>query len=170
MREPGYKRMFILRANLVALVLGLIGLSLHCATERAGSGEGKMTEQSTHTFPKESVECLPGDYLISRTKDGRWKVFQVNDLVMLSRLVPLKFKHGTELMEEKNAMDSANPAYRGEVHLLLTAFQGEFVTSDEAIESIKHGTLGAGTPNICLNIENFRKESSLVYQGERNRS
>jgi hypothetical protein len=84
----------------------------------------------------------------------------IEDIVLMSRLVPLSFKHGTEFTEEKNISDSEQP----EIRLLATFFEREFVTSKEAIESVKAGTLGKSVPHICLSVSSFPKETSLIYQ------
>jgi hypothetical protein len=156
-----------LRTSLLVLISGLIGLCLYFAIEQTSLGAKKMTAQTTLTFPKDSIEFLQGDYLISQTEDGRWKVFKVNELVLLSRLVPLKFKHGIELIEEKHTLNSVKPAYWGEIHLLLTVYKIEFSSSDEAIESIKNKKLDSGKSNLCMSIRTFKKESFLVYRSEK---
>jgi hypothetical protein len=122
--------------------------------------------QTTYLFPKETIECDQGDYIISKTKGEKWKVFHIEDLVLLSRLVPLQFAQGIELIEEKDMLDSKSPSRMGEIHLLLTLFDREFVTSNEAVEAIKSGTLGQSTPDVCLSISHFRRDTSKVYKDE----
>ena len=129
--------------------------------QRINLEEQKMN-QTTYTFPKDTIECRQGDYVISKTSYDKWKVFLVDDLVLLSRLVPLQFPHGVELIEEKNTLDSAKPARMGDIHLLVTAFAKDFATSDEAAEAVKNKNLGEATPNLCLSITHFPKATSVV--------
>jgi hypothetical protein len=122
--------------------------------------------QTTFTFPKDTIECRRGDYIISMSGQGKWRVFLVDDLVLLSRLVPLRFPHGIELIQEKDMMDSAKPSRLGEIHVLATSFKKDFPTSDAAAEAIRNKTLGESIPNLCLSIGHFPKDKSVVLKGE----
>jgi len=153
--------MFHPTANL-RFLLGVLVLCLYLGPQKVGQGEIKM-KQTTHSFPKDAIQCRQGDYVISRTTDGKWKVFRIEDVVLLSRLVPLQFPYGLEWVEEKDAMDSARPAGWGEIHLLGKSFVREFATSQEATESIKNKTLGKAISDMCLSVRHFPKDTSIVY-------
>jgi|SRR6266567_1339838 len=128
--------------------------------DRSGT---KRTHAMTYLFSAEAVECFAGDYIVRRTPEGRSRVFRVDDLVFLSRLVPLRFPTRVELIEEKNTVDSRKPAYFDEIHVLLTAFGREYATYSEAVESIKANALGQGYPGLCLRLTEFPKAESGVY-------
>src|SRR5258706_5745906 len=112
----------------------------------------KRTQTMTYLFSPEAVECFPGDYILLRTPDGRSRAFRVDDLVFLSRLVPLRFPDRVELIEEKDTMDSGKPASFGEIHVLLTAFGHDYATREEALDSIRSNALGPGYPGLCLKL------------------
>lgn len=116
------------------------------------------------SFPDDSVRCAPGDYLLRSEAGGRWKVFLVEDIVQLERLVPLR-KDGVVvgLLEEGTVLDSVAPAYMGQVRLLLTAFEAEHASSDQALRAIGSATLGRKVENVCLDIRQFPRPHTLVH-------
>ena len=120
-------------------------------------------DATTLTYPPESIQCLAGDYIITQNESGSWQVFHVEDLVLLSRLTPLTFPQGVELIEERNAMDSQTPAYFREIYLLLTRFSDEFADRELAVSAVSSGTLGEPTRHLCLPIRDFKNELALVH-------
>jgi len=117
-------------------------------------------DKFTYTFPQNTIQCQKGNYIIKKCDSGKWKVFFVEDIVLLSRLVPLSFEDGTELIEEKNILDSVTP----DIYLLVTLFEKEFVTNEEANESISKDKLGKSVSSICLKLTYFSHETSFVYK------
>jgi hypothetical protein len=122
--------------------------------------EAKQMNLETLTFPSESIHCQRGDYIMQRG-GGRIRVYRVEDMVKLSRLVPF----GKDaLIEEQIILDSERPAFMDEVHLLLTAFDRDFASLEEAIRAVDAGDLGAATEGFCLDIRRFPLSSSQVYR------
>jgi len=115
----------------------------------------------TLTFPAESIRCQRGDYVLQRGADGRIRVFSVQDLLKLSRLVPF----GEDaLVEERFILDSERPAYMEEIHLSVTAFDRDFASTEEAARAVETGDLGSATDARCLDIRCFLASTSQVYR------
>ncbi|REG22533.1 hypothetical protein ATI61_11963 [Archangium gephyra] len=117
-------------------------------------------EHSTHALPVGTVDFRKGDFILSRSQDGQWKVFRVDDIVLVSRLVALNFKHGVEFIEEKDVLDSARP----EIYVVVTSFSRAFPASPQAVEAIKTKALGESVSNTYVRVEQFTKENSVVYK------
>lgn len=133
------------------------GLRTDCTTRH----EAKQMNLETLMFPGESIRCLRGDYILQRGAGGRIRVYRVEDMVKLSRLVPF----GKDaLIEEQTILDSEQPAFMNEIHLLLTAFDLDFASLEEAIRAVETGDLGATTEGFCLDIRRFPLSSSQVYR------
>jgi hypothetical protein len=114
----------------------------------------------TVKFPAPSIRCQRGDYLL-QARDGRIRVYWVEDLVKLSRLVPF----GEDaLVEEQAILDSERPAYKDEIYLLLTVYERGAASLVEAKRAVRRGDLGPATEGLCLNISHFPTSSSHVYQ------
>lgn len=86
-------------------------------------------------FPAGSVVCAAGDYLICRHSSEAWKVYRVDDLLLVKRLVPL-LNDPRRLIVEEQMLDSISPAYFNEVQLLLTAFESNFTDEAQALRTI----------------------------------
>lgn len=131
-----------------------------------------MTPPSTRTpvavsaisYPAHAPRCVSGDYLLHREDDGRVRVYRVENLVQLSRMVP--FGQG-DLIEEQAVVDSRRPAFSGEVHVLLTAFSRTFATSEEAVSAVSEGNLGVQTEGLIRNIERFAERDTVVHRVKR---
>jgi hypothetical protein len=130
----------------------------HCEPHQSESGEQAM-KPSTQFYPKNALKCVKDDYLI-RGDGERWSVFMVEDVVLVSRLVPLSFPQGVELMEETNILDSVVPS----VKLLVSAYPRTFASRDVAVDAITHGGLGDTIPHLCLDFTAFPPESSTVFK------
>jgi hypothetical protein len=112
-------------------------------------------------FPSESVRCQRGDYILQCGDGRRIQVYWVEDLVKLSRLVP----YGEDaLIEEQIVLDSERPAFMDEIHLLLTVFDQDFASLDEAKRAAETGDLGSATERRCLDIRRFSTNTSQVYR------
>ena len=115
----------------------------------------------TFKFPLDSIRCQRGDYILQQETSGRIRVYLVNDLLKLSRLVP--FLHDT-LIPEETLLDSERPAYMDEIHVLLTDFARDFASSKEATRAIEAGDLGPATEGRCMDIRRFPTSNSIVYR------
>jgi hypothetical protein len=115
----------------------------------------------TFTFPIESIRCARGDYILQREAGGRVRVYRVDDVVKLSRLVP--FLNNT-LIRQETLLDSERPAYMDEIHLLLTSFERDFASLEEATRAVETAGPGAATAGLCLEIRNFPNSNSQVYR------
>jgi len=105
-------------------------------------------------FPAGAVECRSGDHLVRR-EDGRWRIFLVQELVLLSRLLPTEGPGPVELLEERHLRDS-EPAWRsGEVHLLVTEYLRTFADRAGAAAAIRAGDLGPSSTDRCLPADRF---------------
>ena len=88
-------------------------------------------------FPNGSVVCAPGDHLICHDSGAGWRVYLVEDLLLVKRLVPVLDKPSM-LMIEEHLPDSVPPAYFNDVHLLVTAFDPTFADAAEALHALDH--------------------------------
>lgn len=91
-------------------------------------------------FSKGSVVCAGGDYLICHRAGEGWKVYRVEDLLLVKRLVPLLTDPPALLIEEQ-MLDSMTPAYANEVQLLVTVFDSTFDDESAALQAIHDQTL-----------------------------
>lgn len=123
--------------------------------------------QITLTFPQETIQCRPADHVARQEEDGSWRVFRVDELMLVSRLVVLEFPRGPELMEDRHMSDTQQPWRWKEVHLLATGFASRFASSQEALRAITAGALGEPTPNLCLPIKEFPKDRCAVRPAPR---
>lgn len=115
----------------------------------------------TLSFPEQSIRCLPGDYLLQTQANGVVRIYRVDDLVKLSRLVPWG---DDAVIEEGTLLDSEPPRYGDEIYLLLTAFGRGYASLDEATQAVEAGTLGSGTAGQCLDIRRFPVADSRLYR------
>jgi hypothetical protein len=119
---------------------------------------------ATLKFPPDAIECRSGDYLLKTIAGSHWQVFRVQELVLISRLIPLSSLDSVELIEEKHALDSVRPWRMDEIHLLITAFSQRFGSEEAAIQAIEDSELGESVSDLCLGISNFPRDSSRVYK------
>jgi hypothetical protein len=115
------------------------------------------------SFPDATVRCDVGDRLVQRA-DGGWRVFRVQDVVSLTRLVVLK--RGDEPVDVVPEMpDSVDPAYSG-THLLLTAYEPRFDDREDALSAIADGTLGDGIDRVCRALAEFPVATTYVVRDQ----
>lgn len=93
-----------------------------------------------YTFPAGGVECMAGDYILSPQAPTGWQVCRVDDILAIERLVASATVPVT-LTLETTLLDSATPAYFGEVHLLLTVFDPVFADEAAARQAVGQGSL-----------------------------
>ncbi|HSL69604.1 MAG TPA: hypothetical protein VK864_05140 [Longimicrobiales bacterium] len=120
-----------------------------------------MTNEFSVFFPAESVRCGPGDYLVCRDPNGAWQVWQVEDLLLLKRLIPVASDPAT-LMVEEHLLDSVAPAYFNQVHLLVTAFEPGFARESDAIDAIRNRTLTVHARGLLRFAGEFRAPNCRV--------
>lgn len=104
----------------------------------------------TIRFPEGSVECRPGDHLVRRDGD-RFRVVRVQELVLLSRLLPTPAPGPVRLIEEHDLRDSEPPWRMNEVHLLVAAYPRTFRDEAGAVAAVEAGAeLGEPLDGLCL--------------------
>ena len=96
--------------------------------------------QFSLAFPEGAAVCAAGDYLLCRRPGEAWRVYRVEDILTVKRLVPVVDDPST-LMLEEHLLDSVTPAYHEEVQLLLTAFDPTFDDEPEALQAVRQQTL-----------------------------
>jgi hypothetical protein len=125
-------------------------------------GERTKETKITYQFPEDAIQCGGGDYIVN-VQEQCWKVFLVEQVVFVARLIPLRFEDSIELIEEKDTIRSRETPERHEIHLLLTSFADEFQSSEEAVEAIKCGRLVQAMRGLCRSINCFPRTNSQVY-------
>ena len=71
------------------------------------------------TFPTGSLVCAAGDFLICRSSANGWRVYRVDDILLIRRLIPA-LSDPAMLMLEEHMLDSTPPAHFNEVQLVLS--------------------------------------------------
>jgi hypothetical protein len=119
-------------------------------------------------FPKGAVVCAPGDYLLCHgrpTGCAGWRVYRVEDLLLVKRLVPVLPDPATLMLEEQ-VLDSVAPAYFNDVQLLLTAFDPGFADEAEALRAVDRRSLTARATGVLRPAREFAEpECRVVGQG-----
>ena len=115
----------------------------------------------TVAFPSGSVICAPGDYLVCRNSGSRWKVYQVEDLLLIKRLIPV-LNDPASLFIEEHMLDSMSPAYHNEVQLLLTAYEPDFADESEAAQAINLQTLAEQVRHLLRPAKEFPESECRV--------
>ena len=111
---------------------------------------------SLYAFPEGSIHCVKGDYLLVQPKLDSFKVFIVEDVVLLNRLVPQLDTKPNILIEQKD---------HSEVHLLLKALGGEFPSSEKAIAVIRGvKPVPSVQETLCQPLKEFLKAKVKVYR------
>jgi hypothetical protein len=117
--------------------------------------------QETLAFPSGSIRCQRGDYIMERIAEGRVRVYRVEELVRLSRLVPF----GEDaLIDEQAVLDSERPAFVDEIHLLVTPFERDFPALLDSRHAIVNGDLGSQSEWRCLDIRRFPMTTCKVFR------
>ncbi len=115
-----------------------------------------------YRFPDGSLSCRPGDHIVIKLDERTWRVFKVQDIVRLTRLLPLGSGENANLIDESLALDSKAPTYDAEVFLLLDSFERTFGGRTEAESAFHAGSLGPARPGTCLNTRMVPKSSASV--------
>ena len=143
----------------------LIAIIIVVAAAVYPSNQTQVIDQNQmfYRFPADSIQCVPGDYIITKSTQG-WTVHLVQDLFFMSRLVPMKDSSGLSVVEQITVADSATPPKWREIQLLVTEYKRSFRTHEEAIKTIKSKTLGDSVQGLCRSINEFQKGTSIVYK------
>ena len=120
-------------------------------------------DQFSIAFPKGSVVCAAGDYLICHHSGEEWRVYRVEDLLLVKRLVPLLNDPSTLLIEE-HMLDSMTPAYANEVQLLLTAVDPDFTDESKALQAIYLQTLTERAKRLLRPAREFTEPDCRVVR------
>jgi hypothetical protein len=120
-------------------------------------------DQFSITFPNGAVVCAAGDYLICRHSGEGWKVYRVEDLLLVKRLMPLANDPSTLFIEE-HMLDSMTPAYFNEVQLLLTAFDPDFADESKALQAIHLQTLTVRAKGLLRLAREFTEPDCRVVR------
>ena len=120
-------------------------------------------DQFSFAFPIGSVVCATGDYLICRHSVEAWRVYLVEDILTIKRLVPLLNDPSTLMLEEQ-LLDSVAPAYFNEVQLLLTAFDPDFTDKAEALQAIRLQTLTERAKGLLRAAHQFTEPDCSVVR------
>jgi hypothetical protein len=123
--------------------------------------EANPMPSETITFPNDSIRCRRGDYILRSGVGGLVRVYRVDDLIKLSRLLPWG---DAAVIEEGALLDSERPAFMDEIHLLLSVFDRSFASFEEGAHAIEAGDLGSATGGHCLDIRDFPTSSSQVHR------
>jgi hypothetical protein len=115
-------------------------------------------------FPKDVVQCQQGDYILREGNDRRWKVFYVEDIFFLSRLIPLNQPGAQVLVEQIEFSDSAPPPRWREIHLLVSEFDKGYASAEDAIESLKQERLGRSVQGLLRRITEFPVRNCRIFK------
>ncbi|GGY40194.1 hypothetical protein [Pseudoduganella albidiflava] len=114
-------------------------------------------------FPAGAVECAEGDFIVHEQAGMQWHVYRVDDIVAMQRLLACATAP-VSLVPESILLDSVTPAYHGEVHLLLTAFDPVFPDPAAARHAILQGTLAERVHGLLRNARDFPKDACEVIK------
>ncbi len=125
-----------------------------------------MTAKPTTNSPDDLPDCDVGDYLLRPDVHDRWKVFLIEDFVRLVRLLPLRLNGGplSGFIDEGITLDSISPAYCGQTHLLLTMFEADFASENEARRAVESKALGRQLSGVVRPLGDFSKATSIVLR------
>ena len=114
-------------------------------------------------LPPDTIRSAPGDYLLCRQPDQSWRLYQVEDLVLVKRLIPVADPPGALMLEEQ-LLDSLAPAYFNEVYLLLTAFAPVFATEQDALQALDRQEPAAQSRGLLRAAREFPQTSCRVIR------
>ena len=147
-----------------SLILVVLATAVIGAEARTSAPKQNKERQIFYEFPKDAIKCTQGDYITRESGNGFWKVFLVEDIFFLSRLIPITTRDSVVVAEQISFMDSATPPKWKEIHLLLSEFEKEYRSSRQAVESIKSGRLGNAIRGLCRSISEFPTVKSKIYR------
>lgn len=117
-------------------------------------------------FPADAVECAAGDFIVHAQAGTRWHVYRVDDILAIERLLALATEP-VSLVSESTVLDSVAPAYQGEVHLLLTAFDPVFADAAAARQAILQATLVERVRGLLRNARDFPRDACEVVEARK---
>jgi hypothetical protein len=116
-------------------------------------------------FPPGSVTCAAGDHLLCHSGEA-WKVYRVEDLVRLQRLIPA-LPDPSSLFVEEHLLDSRAAAYEGEVYLIVTELDPVFEDEAKAMEGLRGQKLSERARNLLRPAADFPSSSCRVVPRSR---
>lgn len=119
--------------------------------------------QFSIAFPEGSVVCNAGDYLVCQCSATEWRVYRVEDILLIKRLVPFK-QNPSILLIEEHMLDSMTPAYFNEVQLLLTVTASVFADELKALQAIQLQTLDEQTQGVLRPAHEFSESDCRVFR------
>jgi hypothetical protein len=134
------------------------------ASCQAPEPQPRKSPQMKYTFPEGSIHCARGDYAIRQTANGSWRVYLVEDLFVITRLVALKGGDAPALVDELSLYDSATPPDWNEIKLLVDEYKATFSSSAEATAAIDSGQLGDSIRGLCRSLKDFPQKTTQVYR------
>lgn len=117
----------------------------------------------SNVFPEGSVMCTAGDYLVCQQSTAEWRVYKVEDILLVVRLVPVENEPSILLIED-HMLDSMPPAYLNEVQLLLTVIAPIFANESNAFQAIRSQTLNEQTKGVLRPAYEFPKSDCQVFR------
>jgi hypothetical protein len=123
-----------------------------------------QSSQMKISFPPDVVQCVRGDYLIREAENHALKVFLVEDLFVMNRLVALRKNDLVSLHNELDFYDSAVPPDWGKIKVLVSEYQTAFPSLEKAIAAIESGRLGDSIEGLCRSINYFPKNKARLYR------
>jgi hypothetical protein len=120
-----------------------------------------MPPQMTYRLPEGVVYAKPGNYVLCRKPEGSYRVYQVQDMYLVERLLPVETTLGgtaPEFVAHSLVAASAEP----QIRYLVNEFEKTFPSRTSAIESIAQRSLGPNTPERYLDVLQFMSSNCEV--------
>jgi hypothetical protein len=116
-----------------------------------------------YQLPEDAVYAKSGSYIIRLYSDGTFKVFKVNGLYLLSKLLPIESGIlGDEklgFVDEKAVSASSAPI----LYYMVDAFAQNFGTQQAARAAIQNNALGEALQNQYIQVDFFLRDNSTVF-------
>lgn len=156
--------LYLVFRNIIFVVLTLLLVFFYAKGQKI-TMDNPQERVQFYEFPKNTIHCIEGDYVLQEVDNQGWRVYFVEDLFLLSRLIPFNSREkGNVLVEEIDFVDSKVPKRAGEIHVLLSLYEKKFSSHQEAVQAIEKGMLGESTQNLCKSIKEFPKQYFKVYK------
>lgn len=155
--------MFFIKLLIRSCVLTTVLFALPPDGWRDVQPQPVQSNQMKISFPPDVVQCVRGDYIIREAEKRAWKVFLVEDLFIMNRLVALRKNDVVSLHDELDLYDSATPPDWREIKVLVSEYETKFPSVEKATAAIESGQLGDSISGLCRSIKHFPKNKSRVY-------
>jgi hypothetical protein len=121
-----------------------------------------MPEMMYH-LPDGVVYAKPGQFLMGRSAEDNYRLYQVQGLYLISRLLPIEPTQGGGEPLGFLLQSSVAASAGEEIRYLVTEFSKIFPSKKSAIESISQHTLGPAIADQCLDVRQFTSLRFEVY-------